>query len=105
MQEQSYMPTLIRLGKSFSWLIVNHICFSWFERKPQDSRIEMSINYLRLNGSEVKWCEGKKFSNNAVQTFIELLSIEVTHVQHSVSIIRMSGCQHLGSRIVDFTDS
>ena len=37
--------------------IVNHICFSWFEREPQDFRIEMSINYLRLNGSEVKWCE------------------------------------------------
>ena len=69
MQEQSYMPTLIRLGKSFSWLIVNHICFSWFEREPQDSRIEMSINYLRLNGFEVKWCEVKKLSEQYCTDF------------------------------------
>ena len=47
MQEQSYMPTLIRLGKSFSWLIVNHICFSWFEREPQDD-----VNIQGLNTCE-----------------------------------------------------
>ena len=65
----------------------------------------MSINYLRLNGSEVKWCEVKKFSEQYFIFMYWIVSIDVAHVQHSVSIIWMSGCQHLGSRIVDFTDS